>query len=233
MSMKAALMKIKVGGVLQDFLAVAGYDTVLKYDETGKATKTLSSEIATILSDIAARPTSANVTAEIKAATDELYNKILGLTDEETTINEAYDTLKEVADYLTEHGSVVEGFTNSISEIRTSIGSVDDATGEGTGILKEIYDIKARVTANESAIATLTGRVAALESSATNVKASENNGYIVVDGEEVKVYENPGVNTFYATTDEEVTTASAKMANGDVLFQAVETSTLVSTETTE
>lgn len=229
MSMKAALMKIKVGGALEDFLAVASYDTVLKYNAEGVAEKTLATEIATILSDIAARPTSTNVTAEIKEATDELYNKILGLTDSETTINEAYDTLKEVADYLTEHGDVVAGITSDIAALKTALGSVDAETGEGTGVLKEIYDVKARVSTNESAIAALTSRVTTLETSATTVEASDNNGYIKVNGEDVKVYENPGVNTFYASTDEEATTASAKMANGDVLFQTVETSALVST----
>lgn len=91
------------------------------YEEGGKQIA-LSEKLASLIATVATKADSNNVTADIKTATDNLYNKIMGITAEDgAPVAEAYDTLKEVANYLTEHGSVVQGFTNDISGLKKSV----------------------------------------------------------------------------------------------------------------
>ena len=62
--------------------------------------------------------TSTEVDAKIKTACDNIFNKIMGTADQ-SDLNAAYDTLKEVSDYLAAHGTVVNGFTKDISDVYT------------------------------------------------------------------------------------------------------------------
>lgn len=118
--MKMVIFQDEVNGVLTDLMARSHVDNVI-YEEGGQQ-KALSTKLAEIIAAIALKANSADVTAEIKAADDALYNKIMGITAEDgTTVNEAYDTLKEVAEYLTAHGDVVQGFTTDIAGLKTAV----------------------------------------------------------------------------------------------------------------
>ena len=118
--MKMVIFQDEVNGVLTDLMARTHVDNVI-YEEGGKQIA-LSEKLASLIATVAAKADSAAVTADIKTATDNLYNKIMGITAEDgTPVAEAYDTLKEVANYLTEHGSVVQGFTNDISGLKKSV----------------------------------------------------------------------------------------------------------------
>ena len=68
--------------------------------------------------------TSTEVDAKIKTACDNIFNKIMGTTDQ-SDLNAAYDTLKEVSDYLAAHGTVVNGFTKDISDLKSKIESLN------------------------------------------------------------------------------------------------------------
>ena len=118
--LKQVIFQEEIDGVLTDLMARTHVDNVI-YEEGGKQIA-LSEKLASLIATVAAKADSAAVTADIKTATDNLYNKIMGITAEDgTPVAEAYDTLKEVANYLTEHGSVVQGFTNDISGLKKSI----------------------------------------------------------------------------------------------------------------
>ncbi len=118
--MKMVIFQDEVNGVLTDLMARSHVDNVI-YEEGGQQ-KALSTKLAEIIAAIALKADSATVTDDIKAANDALYNKIMGITAEDgTTVNEAYDTLKEVAEYLTAHGDVVQGFTNDIAGLKTAV----------------------------------------------------------------------------------------------------------------
>lgn len=118
--MKMVIFQDEVNGVLTDLMARSHVDNVI-YEEGGQQ-KALSTKLAEVIAAIALKANSADVTAEIKAADDALYNKIMGITAEDgTTVNEAYDTLKEVANYLTAHGDVVQGFTTDIAGLKTAV----------------------------------------------------------------------------------------------------------------
>ena len=118
--LKQVIFQEEIDGVLTDLMAHTHVDNVI-YEEGGKQIA-LSEKLASLIATVAAKADSAAVTADIKTATDNLYNKIMGITAEDgTPVAEAYDTLKEVANYLTEHGSVVQGFTNDISGLKKSV----------------------------------------------------------------------------------------------------------------
>lgn len=118
--LKQVIFQEEIGGVLTDLMARTHVDNVI-YEEGGKQIA-LSEKLASLIATVAAKADSAAVTADIKTATDNLYNKIMGITAEDgAPVAEAYDTLKEVANYLTEHGSVVQGFTNDISGLKKSV----------------------------------------------------------------------------------------------------------------
>ena len=68
--------------------------------------------------------TSTEVDAKIKTACDNIFNKIMGTADQ-SDLNAAYDTLKEVSDYLAAHGTVVNGFTKDISDLKSKIESLN------------------------------------------------------------------------------------------------------------
>lgn len=118
--LKQVIFQEEIDGALTDLMARTHVDNVI-YEEGGKQIA-LSEKLASLIATVAAKADSAAVTADIKTATDNLYNKIMGITAEDgTPVAEAYDTLKEVANYLTEHGSVVQGFTNDISGLKKSV----------------------------------------------------------------------------------------------------------------
>lgn len=118
--LKHVIFQEEIDGVLTDLMARTHVDNVI-YEEGGKQIA-LSEKLASLIATVAAKADSAAVTADIKTATDNLYNKIMGITAEDgAPVAEAYDTLKEVANYLTEHGSVVQGFTNDISGLKKSV----------------------------------------------------------------------------------------------------------------
>lgn len=118
--LKQVIFQEEIDGVLTDLMARTHVDNVI-YEEGGKQIA-LSEKLASLIATVAAKADSAAVTADIKTATDNLYNKIMGITAEDgAPVAEAYDTLKEGANYLTEHGSVVQGFTNDISGLKKSV----------------------------------------------------------------------------------------------------------------
>lgn len=118
--LKQVIFQEEIDGVLTDLMARTHVDNVI-YEEGGKQIA-LSEKLASLIATVATKADSNNVTEDIKTATDNLYNKIMGITAEDgAPVAEAYDTLKEVANYLTEHGSVVQGFTNDISGLKKSV----------------------------------------------------------------------------------------------------------------
>lgn len=119
-NMKKAIFQQEINGVLYDLLALTHVDNVIYEKEDGTKIA-LSEKLAEIIAAIALKADSATVTADIKAANDALYKKIMGLANDDTTVNEAYDTLKEVADYLTAHGDVVQGFTTDITALKEAV----------------------------------------------------------------------------------------------------------------
>lgn len=159
MAIKKVLLQKKIDGALYDIYQKTSAD-IVEYNGS-----TVAAQLATFASDLETiSKDNGTIDAKVKAASDALYNKIMGFTDSETTINQAYDTLKEVADYLTAHGDVVNGFTTDISALKKTVG--DDNSGlimRVTTTESSLKETKTMVDANGGLIADNMKRIKTLE----------------------------------------------------------------------
>lgn len=136
-NMQYILEKIRIGGVLADVLAKTNEGLVtVTYNGT---TTTLAAALAEILASITNLPTDVGVDSKISAAIDGLIGGA----------PETYDTLKEIADYISSHEDVT-------TALNAAIGSkVDKVEGKGlssedfTAALKAKLDSMAPITAEE------------------------------------------------------------------------------------
>ena len=116
MPIKKAKLQMEIDKILCDIYPHSSAD-IIQYDEIS----TVADKIAYILSILDELNNGSNsIDNKIKIACDAIFNKILGATDQ-SDLNEAFDTLKEVSDYLANHGSVVDGINNSINEIKQQL----------------------------------------------------------------------------------------------------------------
>jgi hypothetical protein len=174
---KKVYLKKKIEGVVYDIYARSSAD-MIDYNNT-----TVSATLSQFATDLSNVITSSTVDTKIKTATDELYNKIMGLTSTDTTINEAYDTLKEVATYIEQHANATSGYATLLSTVGDS----------SSGLVKDVADLKTTVGDSNSG---LVKAVAELQTTVANtdkskVTASTTNGNIKVDGSEMTVYTHP------------------------------------------
>ena len=161
---KKMRLRKKIDTVVYDIYTKTSAD-IVEYGDTN-----VKAKLDALSSDLAAVITEATVDSKIANAVETLYNRIMGITEQDgTAVAEAYDTLKEVANYLTSHGSVVNGFTTDINGLK---GVVGDAT---SGLVKDVSDLKTTVNAMDY----------------SKVTASLTNGKINIDGTDVTVYEEP------------------------------------------
>lgn len=112
-NVKNILEKIKLNGVLEDIIAKSTGEYVTVTYNGGE--KTLAEALGEILTALTALPSGDNVDTKISAAIDELIGGA----------PETYDTLKEVADYISSHEDVVDTLNAAIG------GKVDKEEGKG------------------------------------------------------------------------------------------------------
>ncbi|MBD5112697.1 MAG: hypothetical protein HDT42_09255 [Ruminococcaceae bacterium] len=110
---KYILESIKVDNELKEIIAKSnGENTTVTY---GGKEMTLSAALAEIAASVSDIPSGENIDKKISAAIDELIGGA----------PEAYDTLKEIANYIIEHEDVVSTLNNAIG------GKVDKVEGKG------------------------------------------------------------------------------------------------------
>lgn len=119
---KKAIIQAMVEGVLVDLLVQTNAENVM-IDET----TTLTAKLAEMMADIAALPTNAMITASIAALRTELMGD---------GVPEAYDTFKELADYIETHQEAADALTAAIGEKaeKTAVEAIQ-ATINGLGAL--------------------------------------------------------------------------------------------------
>lgn len=152
MSIKKVLLSKKISNTIYDIFPKTSADVVV-YGET-----TVASELAKFANDLKNVYTKSDTDTAITTSANNLYNKIMGITEEDgATVTEAYDTLKEVAAWIEEHGDVATGFTTDISALKTAVGDAD------SGLVKGLADANAAIASNDSDIEDLQNAVNALE----------------------------------------------------------------------
>ena len=121
---KKAIMKAKINNTIVELLVKSGVENIYLPDGTTTLASKLSdivSSINTINGEIAALPTSSDVSSAISAAIDDLIDGAPA----------TYDTLKEIADWISTHTSEYEAL---IAGLATKVDKV-----EGKGLSTEDY----------------------------------------------------------------------------------------------
>lgn len=133
------LESIRIEGVLKDLIAKSnGENVAVTYNG---AETTLATALASIYQSLTDLPTADGVDTKISAAINELIGGAPA----------AYDTLKEIADYIASHKTAADALTAAIG------GKVDKVEGKGlstedfTTALKNKLDTMASVTDAEKA----------------------------------------------------------------------------------
>lgn len=207
MAIKKVLIQKKIEGVIYDIYQKTSADIVTYDDSTTVAEKI--AELVTGLDDIT--KDNGTIDAKVKAESEALYNKIMGFTDSDKTINETYDTLKEVATYLADHGSVVQGFTTDIAGLKATIGTATEGDTPATGLIARIETLESDVSALKTTVGDsssglvkdVADNAAAIAGiKASEVSASDQNGYIKIGENEVQVYNDSAIESTKVVQDE-------------------------------
>lgn len=199
-NMQKTIAKIKVEGVLKEIaFKTTGEQVVMADGRTAEAV------IASILTSIANLPNDSAIDEKVKNSCDALYNKIMGLTDSDTTINEAYDTLKEVADWIDTHGELAAQFTNDISGLKSAVQALQ-AIG-ATKVEKSETNGNIKIDGQEVTVYTPPATV-----SADKVTESDSKQFVTA-AEKADLNGRPVV---YSGTTE-----PSNMKNGDIFLQIV------------
>ena len=152
MNTKYILEKIRVEGVLQDILAKSnGENVTVTY---GGREQTLTAALAAIFASVTELPTAEGVDTKISAAISELIGGA----------PETYDTLKEIADYISAHKDVSDALTEAIGR------KVDKVEGKGLSTEDFTTALKEKLEALPESIAEATTEKAGLMSAADKTR---------------------------------------------------------------
>lgn len=162
MAKRNVILQMMIEGVLTDIMVQTGADNVIVDSTTGE---TLATRLASITADIEAAVAGGMTDEQARAIAAEEVAKIVGEAPE------AGDTLKELFDLISTNEDAISTINNAITN------KVDKVAGKG-------------LSTND-----LTNELLALLQSVSNgankVEASDNNGFIKIDGVETKVYNHP------------------------------------------
>lgn len=209
MAIKKVLLSKKIDNVIHNIFPKTSADIVV-YGES-----TVAEALASFAIELSNVYTSTQADAAIKASADALYNKIMGITEEDgATVTEAYDTLKEVAAWIDEHGEAATAFSTDITALKTAIGTVE------SGLVKDVSDNKTEIANLKTIVGDensgLVKQVSDLSTGSGNhIEASETNGNVKIDGAEVTVYTHPETHSasiIEETDDRKFVTANEKTA---------------------
>ena len=197
-ALKTAIQKIKIDGVVDQFFAITSYDAVGKeFDANGNILKSLRDDLEAFTAELLKRATNEAVTEEIRQACENLYNRITGNVGN-NTIDEAYDTLKEIADWIGTHGNAAATMTNEISTLRTNVENLTQQIAAKTSITVEESETNGNIKVDGAEVPVYRNPgknifVASTTAEATAAEAKMQNGdmlfQIVPEVEEVKEVE--------------------------------------------
>ena len=115
MAKKNAIIKKKIENVLYELMIKTGVDNVWIDDST-----TLAGKLSEMITAINEKAKSTDVTNSIKTAIDNLRSELMG-----EGVPEAYDTFKELADYIESHQTAADALTAAVGN------KVDKVSGKG------------------------------------------------------------------------------------------------------
>lgn len=221
-TIKKVLLQKQIEATLYDIFPKTAAD-IVTYTKADGSVTTVAAELAGIATTADNAMTETKVDEKIKALRDEIY----GLAEGEN-LPEAFDTLKEISKYLNDHGSVVQGFTDDISALKTALGAPTDGTTVATGLFARVEALEtalgtAAVKSGNSITTAGTGVLGRLDQNevdiaklqavgSTKVEKSETNGSIKIDGTDTQVYDETALAARVKTLED---VGSTKVEDGD------------------
>lgn len=158
MANKNVLTQMMIDGVLQNIMLQTGADNVIVDATKGEM---LSTRLASIAAALAGMNSSTEVDNKISTAINNLINGA----------PEAYDTLKEIADYIASDSTAMQALNKAI------LNKVDKVDGKG-------------LSANDFTTVLKT-KLEGIAAGATKVEKSTTNGNVKINGVETQVYSHP------------------------------------------
>lgn len=206
MSVKSAITKVMIEGILQEVFIRTNVENVLVGE--GESQVTLAAKLSEIITSLNEKAKKSDVTAEISQAIDGLIGGAPA----------TYDTLKEIADYISTHEDIVVAINaaigNKVDKVEGKGLSANDFTDELKAKVASMGAMAAKDKVSESDLdATLAEKMAAAQ--ANTIEGVKVNGEDITPDEDKKV--NILVPKIYVQTTE-----PAQMKNGDLLLQIVE-----------
>ena len=204
MAVKNAILKAMVEGVLTDIMVKTNAENVIVTD--GGVEKTLAAKLAEIINSTANGITEEEVDEKIAAA-------VSGIID---GAPEAYDTLKEVFDYIEKHEEAATALNNAIGNKVDKVEGKGLSTNDFTDAYKNALDSYAAKVSNWDASYTHSQAAhAPANAQANTIETLKVNGKVVTpDASKAVDIEVP---TIYAQT-----TTPANLKAGDLFLQITE-----------
>ena len=192
---KKAIIQAMVEGVVVDLLVQTNAENVMVDENT-----TLAAKLAEMMADIAALPTNSMITASIAALRTELMGD---------GVPEAYDTFKELADYIETHQEAADALTAAVGS------KADKATVEA--IQATISGLGALATKDAVEESDLSAALKEKISTAATGHHTHANKAVLdgITAEQVTAWD--GKSTVYVGA-----TAPATMTDNDLFFKIVE-----------
>lgn len=143
-------------------------------DASAYAAKSYEARVAT--NETAIATLNGDGEGSVKKAVADLEKKIM-LGEATGTIAEAYDTVKEIADWIgsnTEQGgalklaSTVSTNSSNISSLQTLVGAKKSGDTEASGLCKDIADLQAALGISDASGTSISSRVGVLEAAIAN-----------------------------------------------------------------
>lgn len=192
---KKAILRAKIEGVVIDLMVKSNVENIYYNDST-----TLAAKLADIITEISDKANSSDVTTAIAALRTELMGG---------GVPEAYDTFKELADYIETHQDAADALVAAVgNKAEKSTVEAIQATVDALGALSKLDEVS-----EDNLSAALKEKVNA----AADGNHSHENKDVLDDITEDKVEEWDGkANIYYSATEPE------NLKEGDLWVQLVE-----------
>lgn len=201
---KSAILRVLIEGVLTDIMVKTNVDNVVLMD--GDVEKTLAAKLAEIIATLNNKANASDVTSQINTAISDLIGGA----------PETYNTLKEIADYISSHEDVVTALNAAIGNKVDKVEGKGLSTNDFTNALKEGLEYAISKKDNwDSAYTHSQSAHAPADAEKNTVVGVQVNGVDLVPDSGRKV--NVAVPVNYVQT-----TTPAGLKEGDLFLQIVE-----------
>ena len=177
--------------------------TIVEYNKgTGQSATvtTVAAELAQLASDIAALPTDADLEA--------LETKIIGVLGDNESLAEAFDTIKEISEFLDAHDDSI----GALADLLTDVGTASSGNTSATGMHADIETLQSAVAALQEANGTNVSKT-------KSGSADAGNGQVYLDGTLTTIYDDTDlqakVGTSTDTAAADGTTAWSRIKNAE------------------